>query len=715
MTKGNIRYPCPSAGDFDCERTFSTKATANRHVKGGPPHNCPKTYSRPDFATKHAEAQHNGGGYICSTCGEHSATSQHANDHKRSHEYPHLCRHSRCLKRFESLAEAMEHENDPHPGYLLCPVVSCKDAVAEKRFVPILLALHIERIHDKYEHVVPKAEQKSVDANTPHQHLDFYKLLRLNNAEAAAGSTGTNEEGAGGEPSDVEVSCEKEADDEVSCEKEADDEVSCEKEADDEVSCEKEADDDDLDVDGFDLEGLANCGDEGPESSIGNETDLAAEVLDRNYWHWDRKGRGKVCFTNLGLTCIGPSIIEQNLVFEACPRNITIDFHTAPLVIASSHYVPTTGRHTLGLSPRCVSCTSYVRTTKLLAHLGFRGHPKNCTCIDTDCERKAFSTTGLCWKHLQPHQFEAYRKKRAKQLDAARDVFRLMKHNVWSWRPDHLALLESALHSRSKRAGPRVVFIDDEFSMASGQLLEVAIIDAETDAILVNTTVNHRNRLDHVARGSGNPYMRELISRSQARKIYAPRQGINHWDVDTIAETLRKVGISPKTIFLAWHTGATDLRLLRELLEKAGHTGILPPDENCIPLLRSFMPNRRFAPKGVKFSMSLEVLFPVMYPEHDLVGQNHQALVDYQQTSLVCEAFDQLCKPVAERDARWQPEAPSRQIKKPVAPSRRENPRSPPLKISTTNMMTESKKRDPDDNEGPQKAKRVLRSSGTGR
>ncbi|KAH8163508.1 hypothetical protein CIB48_g4744 [Xylaria polymorpha] len=52
-----------------------------------------------------------------------------------------------------------------------------------------------------------------------------------------------------------------------------------------------------------------------------------------------------------------------------------------------------------------------------------------------------------------------------------------------------------------------------------------------------------------------------------------------------------------------------------------------------------------------------------MYPRHGLVGLNHQALVDCQQTRLVCMAYDELCRSIAERGREWQPDmvAPSTQ------------------------------------------------------
>lgn len=61
--------------------------------------------------------------------------------------------------------------------------------------------------------------------------------------------------------------------------------------------------------------------------------------------------------------------------------------------------------------------------------------------------------------------------------------------------------------------------------------------------------------------------------------------------VHQIASKLKQAGITPDTIVLVYHVSVTDLKLLRELLESSGHVGILPPDENCVPMLQPFREN----------------------------------------------------------------------------------------------------------------------------
>jgi hypothetical protein len=97
------------------------------------------------------------------------------------------------------------------------------------------------------------------------------------------------------------------------------------------------------------------------------------------------------------------------------------------------------------------------------------------------------------------------------------------------------------------------------------------------------------------------------------------------------------------------------------LRQLAGYADILPPDENCNPLIQIFRlnfpeikdpANRR----SKSFPLALEVLFPVIFPRRSLIGLNHQALVDSQQTKLVLQAAIELPKPVKERGKGWNPE-----------------------------------------------------------
>jgi hypothetical protein len=129
--------------------------------------------------------------------------------------------------------------------------------------------------------------------------------------------------------------------------------------------------------------------------------------------------------------------------------------------------------------------------------------------------------------------------------------------------------------------------------------------------------------------------------------------------VHQVAAKLKEAGIGPETFVLVWAVNNVDLKILRQFLESAGYFDILPLDKNRIPLTHVLRPN---LPKiGQKASpLKLKILFPIMFPRHPPVGLNHEALIDCQQTRLVCMGFNELCPPVEEREMEWQPETVAR-------------------------------------------------------
>lgn len=140
----------------------------------------------------------------------------------------------------------------------------------------------------------------------------------------------------------------------------------------------------------------------------------------------------------------------------------------------------------------------------------------------------------------------------------------------------------------------------------------------------------------------------EWLSRRHEEKLYSEANESSQMDVSEVAQVLQEVGITPKTVFIAWHNNRYDLRLFRNFLEEGGYKGILPGDDNCIPMVPYF---RRNIPK--ELSLSLPIIFEALYPGHKLIGHNHRALPDCQQTMLVLDAFEQLCKPPEKQELGW--------------------------------------------------------------
>jgi hypothetical protein len=113
--------------------------------------------------------------------------------------------------------------------------------------------------------------------------------------------------------------------------------------------------------------------------------------------------------------------------------------------------------------------------------------------------------------------------------------------------------------------------------------------------------------------------------------------------VHQVAELLRKAKVSPNTTVITWARNKTDLILLRDFLEVAGHTNIVPSDQNCFLPLFHCDRNVPTLPNEKRLSLKLNITFPLLFPQH--AGKTHRALqlVDAQQLRLETMKLAEFC------------------------------------------------------------------------
>jgi hypothetical protein len=121
-------------------------------------------------------------------------------------------------------------------------------------------------------------------------------------------------------------------------------------------------------------------------------------------------------------------------------------------------------------------------------------------------------------------------------------------------------------------------------------------------------------------------------------------------NVHQIAAKLQEAGITAETTILTWHQSYTDLVLLREFLQSGGYDDILPPNERCVRMIPQYRHHLPRSSTGKLFSARLDVLFPILFAGHELVGRNHHALQDAQQLRLMALLLIELQKRSALRD-----------------------------------------------------------------
>ncbi|KAF5537321.1 zinc finger protein [Fusarium napiforme] len=175
--------------------------------------------------------------------------------------------------------------------------------------------------------------------------------------------------------------------------------------------------------------------------------------------------------------------------------------------------------------------------------------------------------------------------------------------------------------------GGRQIVIDTECSMVSLQLLEVSIIDRVSGECILNTLIKYPQALDH--------------SLPESQKVSSSDRSMPQMNVHDIAAALQRAGVTPQSIVFTWHVNCFDLEILRKFLEADNYQGILPANKNCFPMIPQF--RRNFPLRGPdqrRFPMAMEFIFPLFYPDSDMIGRNDQTLFDCQRTRLLCDVFD---------------------------------------------------------------------------
>ncbi|KAF5968904.1 zinc finger protein [Fusarium coicis] len=351
------------------------------------------------------------------------------------------------------------------------------------------------------------------------------------------------------------------------------------------------------------------------EDQILVSADEEINILEHNTDWWESHRDHLVSYNARGYKCAGPALGTTHFIVQGCPVAAIIDFDTALIRRSRGRRLPT-----MSLDSRCASCHAEMRVRQLIKRFDSpKIDPKAGLGDLTKTFHTAISKTWTCTKDYE---------RRVRQ-------------------PVREGLCQN------------VVIIDNEFDPVTRELYETAIIDRVSGKTLLNTLITHTEETKSAApsrRTQGEKV--GIISQLWKKKVYGRSRGLTQLDVHQVAKRLRQIGITPKTIFLAWHVSCADLQILRDFLAKGGYHNILPKDKNCFPLIPLFRAN---VPKGC-FPLRLEVVYPVMFPRSDLCGRNHRAIVDCEQTRDICIGLDNFCEPVENRDEDWQ--QPTRVAKK---------------------------------------------------
>lgn len=365
-----------------------------------------------------------------------------------------------------------------------------------------------------------------------------------------------------------------------------------------------------------------------------------------------------------GQNCIGPdALVDRMLCSVPCTKNLKIDESTTDLIRMNGTQG---GDDFLRLRLRCASCHYIYKVVEKLRRTSLAAAPDQVYCAIWSCFRANIRGVSLCTVHLfeDPIWLQSQLQSSMQMLSHYRPNTQMMQKAAASihWRPDESLTQVHLLAERIRRGqtpGNRLVCLDLEYSFATKNIFEIGICEAVSGRSIIDARIRHDCTFEELttetAAGSRLRRVEEVIGQGSARRVYGVRFTAGKDDLDAairskhlytaaqVADVLRNAGICLDTMFVAWARGKSDLMLLRNFLEAAGHTDIIPPNEKCFLPLHNYNQNLKALPNGKRIPLKLEILFPLLFPQHDLVGKNHRAMNDAQQLRLVMKKLEDYC------------------------------------------------------------------------
>ncbi|KAJ5707783.1 hypothetical protein N7488_007584 [Penicillium malachiteum] len=368
----------------------------------------------------------------------------------------------------------------------------------------------------------------------------------------------------------------------------------------------------------------------------------------------------------VGNRCMGPSLVHRLRVSALCPHNVI--FTEENVVLVHNYNTDLTS-----VSRRYLTCKSRVKFCKLAKALNMERKPGQVSCRFRDCDSPILASSAFCRDLILEG---------ACQLTESPDLgpeatinlqsqFKRASSTSWQWR--EISFLGKEVLSRimngvlEKSGMPLVVCVDMEACLRTGRIFQVAICDLEGRKLLDCQTILSR---EEMRRTSADPGGRdEILQAIFERKARALASADGHMSVRQVSARLRKLFPRPEeVVFISWAKSKFDLSYLRDWLEAAGYSGVLPGNDRCYLVMQDFRYNLdrilgKTTFEGGVFPLSLPIFFPVVMGEgHRLSGRNHRALIDTQQLAILVNRLAVLCQ--ATGSARQIPDPiPPRQTK----------------------------------------------------
>lgn len=350
---------------------------------------------------------------------------------------------------------------------------------------------------------------------------------------------------------------------------------------------------------------------------------------------------------NLGLKCLGPSRVVDNIVSRLYPASATLGYDTTLLKFRAPSIT--------NMPSRCIACPAEYLFECQLEKYCLKATNPDQICEKNGCFKAGFGGSRFCSAHLSGWTRTQEEDLDFQQLQMLRNHLLPALQVVWTDKPamrSILALVNSIQAGESPVSALR--FIDLEYNSSTRRVFEIGMCDAN-GTMTMDCLTSYGSKALHAVTKDNTVVDRRMdgIIETSVQQHHSAHGSMT---AKQVADELRLQGISQETIFVSWHVNALDLTLLREWLESEGEYGVLPPDSHCIPIIPYFRQNLGDVKlkNGRPFPLSLPIMFPIMMTHrHELYGRNHHAIIDAQQLKCLTDVFGILCRPPQDRPDGW--------------------------------------------------------------
>lgn len=349
---------------------------------------------------------------------------------------------------------------------------------------------------------------------------------------------------------------------------------------------------------------------------------------------------------HLGLNCMGPCRVVDNMISRLCPSSATLSFETTAL---------RRGKGGPYMRTRCISCQTEFDLSNALEKYDLKASSHDQICENKRCTKPGFGGSRFYKDHLSTWHDPNPLETDLPQLQKLQEHVSPFLQVKWSDEPaigKVLALINSIRAGKSPASALR--FVDLEYNIFTGRVFEIGMCDAYGTKTMDCRTLYRSEALRAISQKSSTADCN--IDRMMMKSVQVHHCTQGSKTAKQIADELRQQDISQETYFIVWHFHIDDLSRLREWLELEGEYRVLPSDFQCIPLIPYFQRNLPGAklPDDKRFPLTLPIIFPIIIgTDHILARKNHHTLIDMQQLQCIIAIFQVLCLSPQNRPNGW--------------------------------------------------------------